>query len=60
MRLLGVSDAEGLCVVEVPYDRNPLRDAQGNLLLLVEAEGRPVVAGGIWNRTFYVSDHKVA
>jgi hypothetical protein len=59
MRLLGTSDDDGLCVVEVPYDTNPLRDGRDNLLLFVACEGRPSVAGGIWNRAYYVSDHKV-
>jgi hypothetical protein len=59
MRSLGVTDDDGLCVVEVPYDTNPLEDGLANLLLFVESEGRPAVAGGIWNRFFYVSDHKV-
>lgn len=59
MRLLGETDREGRCEVEIPYDCNPLRDGRSNLLLFVESPGRPVVAGGVWNRAFYVSDHKV-
>lgn len=59
MRLLGTTDAEGRCEVVVPYDGNPLRDARADLLLFVESGDRPAVAGGVWNRTFYVSDHKV-
>ncbi|MGK0261889.1 MAG: hypothetical protein ACI8UD_000526 [Planctomycetota bacterium] len=59
MRQLGVTDGDGLCVVEVPYEGNPLEDGRANLLLFVESVGRPAVAGGIWNRQLYVSDHKV-
>ena len=59
MRFLGETDREGRCEVEIPYDCNPLRDGRSNLLLFVESPGRPAVAGGIWNRAFYVSDHKV-
>lgn len=59
MRLLGVTDDEGLCVVEVPYETNPLEDGRSNLLLFVESQGWPSVAGGIWNSSFYVSDRKV-
>lgn len=59
MRQLGATDDDGLCVVEVPYGGNPLEDGRANLLLFVESDGRPAVAGGVWNRSFYVSDHKV-
>ena len=60
MRSLGVTDDDGLCVVEVPYDTNPLEGGRDDLLLFVESEARPAVAGGIWNRSLYVSDHKVS
>ena len=59
MRLLGETDQEGRCEVEVPYDCNPLQGGRSNLLLFVESPGRPAVAGGVWNRSLYVSDHKV-
>lgn len=59
MRLLGTSDAQGFCDVEVPYVGNPLRKARDNLLLFVQPQGRPAVAGGVWNRSFYVGDHMV-
>ncbi|MCK5940582.1 MAG: hypothetical protein KAI24_01335, partial [Planctomycetes bacterium] len=59
MRLLGTTDRDGRCEVVVPYDGDPLRDAGDNLLLFVESGDRPAVAGGVWNRSFYVSDHKV-
>lgn len=59
MRDLGATDEDGRCVVEVPFEGNPLKDGRGNLLLFVEPDGRPSVAGGIWGSSFYVSDHKV-
>jgi hypothetical protein len=59
MRMLGVTDADGVCVVELPYATNPLKKSRADLLLFVEPEARPTVAGGVWNRAFYVSDRKV-
>ena len=59
MRLLGVTDKQGLCSVQVPYKTNPLREGRDDLLLFVEADGRPAVACGIWSRSNYVSDRKV-
>lgn len=59
MRLLGVTDKQGLCSVQVPYKTNPLREGRADLLLFVESDGRPAVAGGIWGRSSYVSDRKV-
>jgi len=59
MRLLGVTDAEGFCSVQVPYASNPLKEGRDDLLLFVEADGCPSVAGGIWSRSSYVSDRKV-
>lgn len=60
MRQLGVADADGLCDVIVPYDGDPLQRPDENLLLFVSAPERPPVAGGVWNRGYYVSDRKVA
>lgn len=59
MRLLGATDADGFCTVQVPYATDPLKEGRDNLLLFVEAEGCPSVAGGIWSRSNYVSDRKV-
>ena len=59
-RALGVTDADGRCDVIVPYDGDPLQAPTQNLLLFVTAGDRPAVAGGVWNRAYYVSDHKVA
>ncbi|MEZ6038233.1 MAG: hypothetical protein R3F29_12185 [Planctomycetota bacterium] len=60
MRVLGVSDADGLCEVVVPYDDDPLQGGKGDLMLLARAPGRPTVAGGIWNGTRFVDDQRVA
>ncbi|MCB9878005.1 MAG: hypothetical protein H6835_10430 [Planctomycetes bacterium] len=59
-RTLGRTDAEGRCEVVVPYDGSPLQQPKADLLLLARAEGRPVVAGGIWNDTRFVDDRRVA
>ncbi|HEB54327.1 MAG TPA: hypothetical protein ENI87_13830 [bacterium] len=58
-RMLGTTDADGRCVVEVPCAGEPLRDKRHNLLLFVKAAGCAAVAGGVWSREFYVDDHRV-
>ncbi len=58
-RELGVTDASGLCVIEVPYATNPLqKQSQDSLLLFVGAPGRPSVAGGVFNGALFVNDRK--
>ncbi len=59
-RELGRTDAEGRCVVEVPYAGNPLKEANStDVLLFVGAPGRPSVAGGAYRRGLLVDDRKV-
>jgi hypothetical protein len=59
-RDLGRTDAEGACVVEVPYAADPLRDpSHGDLLLFATAVGRPAVAGGVFQKGHLVDDRKV-
>ncbi|MEO6597170.1 MAG: hypothetical protein ABIP94_20700, partial [Planctomycetota bacterium] len=59
-RDLAVVDAEGRATVLVPYAADPLRDrGHGDLLLFAGVSGRPRVAGGIKNRTYYESDRSV-
>lgn len=58
-RPLGVTDADGLCVVDVPYAADPLRDpGHGDLLLFVGAPGRPSVAGGPFGNELFQDDRK--
>ncbi|MGB3968028.1 MAG: hypothetical protein WBO45_14935, partial [Planctomycetota bacterium] len=60
-RELGTTGADGLCVVEVPYGGDPLRETNhGDLLLFVGATGRPGVAGGVFNKGHCADDRKVA
>lgn len=59
-RELGRTDADGRCMVTVPYAGDPLHEPGADLLLLVAAPGRAEVAGGVWNRALYVDDRKVA
>ena len=58
-RLVGRTNADGRCVVTVPYGGKPFDKAGDNLLLLVAPDDRPAVVGGVWQRSFYVSDHRV-
>ncbi|MBL8735445.1 MAG: hypothetical protein JNL12_03385 [Planctomycetes bacterium] len=48
-RDLGVTDAEGRCVVTVAYASDPLRSpGSSDLVLFAFAEGRAAVCGGVW------------
>jgi hypothetical protein len=59
MRRVGLTDDDGYCTIELPSDKALWGDADDNLMLFVEAEGRPKVAGGYWRGAFYADDHKV-
>jgi hypothetical protein len=59
-RELGRTGADGRAEVEVPYAVDPLRDAQhGDLVLFAAVEGRPAVAGGVFQQGLYRNDHKL-
>jgi len=59
LRPLGKTDEQGRCVVRVPYDGDPLQRPRADMLLFVQAPGRPAVAGGVWLGSLYASDHRV-
>lgn len=60
-RELGTTDAEGRCVVLVAFAGDlRLRPRDGDLLLFVQAPGRPEVCGGLFRGALYVSDERVA
>jgi hypothetical protein len=61
LRRLGVTDADGRLVAQVPYAGDPLRDRdRGDLLLLALPADRPAVTGGVFDGAFYQDDRKVA
>lgn len=54
---LGVVDAAGSAVVEVPYPGNPLREPAGtNLQIVARALGREQLSGGVFQAGVYVDD----
>lgn len=61
MRGLGSTGDDGTAVVVVCHPVDPLREARGGeMLLFASAPGRPPVAGGVFNNSFYVDDRRVA
>lgn len=59
-RDLGSTGADGTAEVVVCYPADPLLQQQhGELLVFASAKGRSPVAGGIFNKAFYVDDRKV-
>ena len=59
-RELGRSDADGRCVVTVPYGADPLRSQRfGDLLLFVTVPGHPEVCGGVQRNELYENDQRV-
>lgn len=60
-RELGTTDAEGRCLVLVAFAGDlRMRPRDGDLLLFVQAPGRPEVCGGLFRGALYASDERVA
>ncbi len=60
-RDLGVTAANGRLSVVVPYDSDPLVEPSATeLLLFAVHSGRPAVAGGVFGKSIYQDDQRVA